>query len=159
MSDSKRPLVADAIPVIDILDRQLTTMINDITSPTIIRASAAKGRAVLNRYYAKTDDSKMYRLCMSKLSGLPVLSSTTHHFVVLHPKFKMTYFHKENWQPDWIDTARQLLRDEWDKYYKPCINVSFLEEAGTTTNSSNSVTSSFHLCLIDLVYLYLPGCQ
>lgn len=142
MSDSKRPLVADAIPVIDILDRQLTTMINDITSPTIIRASAAKARAVLNKYYAKTDDSKMYRLCMSKLFDLPVLSSTDH-FVVLHPKFKITYFHKENWQQDWIDTARQLLRDEWDKYYKPCIDVSFLEEAGTTTNSSNSVSLWF----------------
>lgn len=72
MSDLKGPLVADAIPVIDILDHQLTTMINDITSPTIIRASAAKARAVLYKYYAKTDDTKMYRLCMSKLSGLPV---------------------------------------------------------------------------------------
>lgn len=55
----------------------------------------------------------------------------------------MTYFHKENWQSDWIDTARQLLRDEWDKYYKPCIDVSFLEEAGITTNASNLVSIQF----------------
>lgn len=67
MSDSKRPLVADAIPLIDLLERQLTTIINDPTKPTIIRASAAKARAVLNKYYGKTDDSRMYRLCMSKL--------------------------------------------------------------------------------------------
>lgn len=123
----------------------LLTMINDFASPTIIRASAAKARAVLNKYYAKTDDSKMYQLCMSRLFCLTVFRSILiiSFFVVLHPKFKMTYFNKENWQPDWIDTARQLLRDEWNKYYKPTIDVSFLEEAGPTMSSSNPVS----LCL------------
>lgn len=67
MSDSKRPLVADVIPLYDLLERQLSNIVNDCTKPTIIRASAAKSRAVLNKYYGKTDDSRMYRLCMSKL--------------------------------------------------------------------------------------------
>lgn len=66
MSDSKYPLVADAIPLMDILERQLVAMLNDKNQPLIIRASAAKARAVLNKYYGKTDDTRMYRLCMSK---------------------------------------------------------------------------------------------
>lgn len=65
MSHSRRPLVADAIPLIDILDEQLKALLADTTSPKIIRASAAKARAVINKYYAKTDYSKMYHICMS----------------------------------------------------------------------------------------------
>lgn len=70
MLDSKQPLVADAIPLIDLLEHQLTMLITDSTQPSIICASAAKSRAVLNKYYAKTNDSKMYQLCMSTLTVL-----------------------------------------------------------------------------------------
>lgn len=38
---------------------------NDALFPAI-RAAAAKGIAVLNKYYAKTDESIMYRCAMSK---------------------------------------------------------------------------------------------
>lgn len=65
MSNSKRPLVADVIPLFDLIERQLVNIINDFEQPTIIRASAAKARAVMNKYYNKSDDSRMYRLCMS----------------------------------------------------------------------------------------------
>lgn len=60
MSQSRRPLVADAIPLIDLLDEQLKSLVAGSEKPMIIRASAAKGRAVLNKYYSKTDDSRMY---------------------------------------------------------------------------------------------------
>lgn len=65
MSDSKRPLVADVIPLFDIIESQLVALINNVEQPTIVRASAAKARAVMNKYYNKSDDSRMYRLCMS----------------------------------------------------------------------------------------------
>lgn len=48
-------------------------------------------------------------------------------FAVLHPKYKMTYFHNENWEATWIKTAQDMLREEWQKYYKPMIDSSFLE--------------------------------
>ncbi|KAJ3831564.1 hypothetical protein F5878DRAFT_69850 [Lentinula raphanica] len=64
LSMSARPLVADVIPVIDLINNRLEKLVNDMTKPPIVRASAAKGRAVLNKYYSKTDDSKMYRICM-----------------------------------------------------------------------------------------------
>lgn len=76
MSNSKRPLVADAIPLFDLIERQLVSMVNDHCQPTIIRASAAKARAVMNKYYNLSDDSKMYRLCMSMM--FPCLCTIFH---------------------------------------------------------------------------------
>lgn len=66
MSQSCRPLVSDAIPLIDLLEKHLKALVGDSQKPVIIRASAAKARAVLNKYYSRTDDSKMYRMCMSE---------------------------------------------------------------------------------------------
>ncbi|KAJ3835499.1 hypothetical protein F5878DRAFT_644302, partial [Lentinula raphanica] len=80
---------------------------NDFTKPSIVRASAAKGRAVLNKYYSKTDDSKMYRMCM-----------------MLHPKYKTHYFDKAQWESMWKDTAINILREEWNSRYKCMIDES-----------------------------------
>ncbi|KAJ3965038.1 hypothetical protein EV361DRAFT_780934, partial [Lentinula raphanica] len=101
LSMSGRPLVADVIPVIDLINHKLEDLVNDMTKPSIVRASAAKGRAVLNKYYSKTDDSKMYRICM-----------------MLHPKYKLQYFDKAQWESTWKDTAINILREEWDLRYK-----------------------------------------
>lgn len=65
MSHSCHPLLADVIPLIDILTRSLDAFIEDSTNPRIVVAAASKALAVLNKYYSKTDDSKMYRLCIS----------------------------------------------------------------------------------------------
>lgn len=66
MSQSKTPLLYQAIPIIDALTRMLETASdNDALFPAV-RAAAAKGIAVLNKYYAKTDESIMYRCAMSK---------------------------------------------------------------------------------------------
>lgn len=65
-----------------------------------------------------------------------MLSAETDCDIVLHPKFKLTYFNKENWESEWIDTARQLLREEWNKYYKPTIDPSFLDDSPVAMNVS-----------------------
>lgn len=36
---------------------------------------------------------------------------------VLHPAHKTTYFRLAGWQPDWIETAEQIVRDEFDRAY------------------------------------------
>lgn len=48
--------------------------------------------------------------------------------LVLHPKYKLKYFADAGWDQTWIDTARQILRDEWDARYKPMIDPVFLNE-------------------------------
>jgi len=37
---------------------------------------------------------------------------------VLHPRYKSMYFRKVKWPQAWIETAEQLLRDQYDQYYK-----------------------------------------
>jgi len=46
-------------------------------------------------------------------------------FLVLHPRHKLEYFKKHNWDPEWIDTARRIVREEFDRSYAP-----LLAEAG-----------------------------
>ena len=40
-------------------------------------------------------------------------------FVVLHPKYKLDYFRRLNWKPEWIMTAEELIREQWVANYKP----------------------------------------
>ncbi|TFK84149.1 hypothetical protein K466DRAFT_497099, partial [Polyporus arcularius HHB13444] len=37
---------------------------------------------------------------------------------VMHPKYKVQYFVSQKWPQGWIDTAKDILREEW-KRYKP----------------------------------------
>jgi hypothetical protein len=41
----------------------------------------------------------------------------TDLLTVLHPRHKLAYFAKASWQPDWIDTARDILRAEFARSY------------------------------------------
>ena len=36
---------------------------------------------------------------------------------VLHPQYKLEYFKKAGWEPDWINTAEQLVRTSFNKFY------------------------------------------
>ena len=36
---------------------------------------------------------------------------------VLHPRYKLEYFKKAGWEPDWIDMAEQLVRTSFNKFY------------------------------------------
>ncbi|THV00677.1 hypothetical protein K435DRAFT_656689, partial [Dendrothele bispora CBS 962.96] len=61
-SKSNCPLLFEVIPYIDSLTNKLERVVNDFTKAPIIRAATAKSRAVLNKYYGKTDI--MYHMCM-----------------------------------------------------------------------------------------------
>ncbi|KAG1763760.1 hypothetical protein EDD22DRAFT_776686 [Suillus occidentalis] len=54
----------------------------------------------LYRYYSLTDASHTYRIAM-----------------VLHPWHKLTYFTNAGWEQDWIQTASNLMRQEFDFSY------------------------------------------
>ena len=38
-------------------------------------------------------------------------------FSVLHPRHKLEYFKKRDWEAVWIDTAQQIVREEFDRSY------------------------------------------
>ena len=40
---------------------------------------------------------------------------------MLHPQYKLDYFEKAGWEQKWIDTAKSMLRDEFETYYMPLV--------------------------------------
>ena len=67
ISKSLIPLIHEVIPLMDALTHTLDDKIKDRSAHITIRAAAARGRALIDKYYSKTDESIMYRLGMSEL--------------------------------------------------------------------------------------------
>ncbi|THU84694.1 hypothetical protein K435DRAFT_687021, partial [Dendrothele bispora CBS 962.96] len=99
-------LLFEVIPYIDSLTNKLERVVNDFTKAPIICAAAAKSRAVLNKYYGKTDDFIMYCMCM-----------------FLHPGYKLSYFRQVNWPQEWEQAALQIICENWEQYYVPLIQT------------------------------------
>ena len=73
MSVRQRPLLHEVIPIMDLLDTMLDQASSDLRLKPAVRLGAALGQAVLNKYYARTDDSIMYRCVMSMYIALQFL--------------------------------------------------------------------------------------
>lgn len=80
LSTKKIPLLHEVIPIIDLLTDCLEDVSSDMKYLPSVRAGAAKGLAVLNKYYSKTDESVMYCCAMSEYN-----SYIFKHFInILH---------------------------------------------------------------------------
>jgi hypothetical protein len=115
-------LVHEVIPLYDGITRALDERIHEEEGPMppAIRMAAVRGRAILDKYYSLTDDSIVYRIAMSGCYAFVVMTTNQFSsFAVLHPRYKMTYFHRAKWNRDWIATAESILRTEWALNYKP----------------------------------------
>ncbi len=66
MSQSGVPLIHDVIPMFDEMINQLEEMIMDTKLFPGVRAVAIQARAVLCKYYSKTDESYMYWMAISE---------------------------------------------------------------------------------------------
>ncbi|KAI0682481.1 hypothetical protein C8T65DRAFT_596720, partial [Cerioporus squamosus] len=136
MSVRARPLLHKVICVMDALEAMLTEAHENPALLPAVRAAASLGRAVLNKYYAKTDDSIMYRCTICEYTYTSCSASLEPHahmlppLSVLHPRHKTAYFQRQKWPQSWIDTAINLLRNEW-KRYKPATTMN-----ASTTQSS-----------------------
>lgn len=62
------PVLYQIIPFIDKGTERLETAVANEALPRVVRAAAARGIRMLNKYYSKTDNSIMYRISMCKLS-------------------------------------------------------------------------------------------
>ncbi len=49
----------------DILTHKINDVIRDNSLHIAVRAAAARGRVILDKYYSRTDESIMYRMAMS----------------------------------------------------------------------------------------------
>ena len=59
------PLIHQVIPIIDYLHAHLEKVIDDLNMHPAIRHAVQNGVSVLDKYYACTDESDMYRMAMS----------------------------------------------------------------------------------------------
>ena len=66
MSKGDYALVHNVIPSMDILTEHLDAFKDDTNLKPIIRVAAARGMAIMNKYYSRTDESEIYRISMSK---------------------------------------------------------------------------------------------
>lgn len=70
--------------------------------------------------------------------------------VVAHPVIKFKYFEKAKWPKEWIDTARTIIHDLWQKHYKP------MDPAPSTTQVR---ILSVHLSLMVMTSHQPPSCS
>ncbi|KAF5324122.1 hypothetical protein D9619_011280 [Psilocybe cf. subviscida] len=99
-SRGNTPSLSKVIPAMDHIDATLATTMDDMTVPPSIRAAVAIGKRTLNKYYNKTDHTEVYQIAM-----------------VLDPQHKLEYFTKAGWEQEWINAARNIVRDEYDRTY------------------------------------------
>ncbi|KAG6809581.1 hypothetical protein H0H92_015686, partial [Tricholoma furcatifolium] len=104
------PNLPYVIPVMDQIDTLFTNALRSTTDPAI-HAAIKSGKATLNRYYSRTDEVEIFHISM-----------------VLHPRHKLTYFKNTGWQLDWIDTARDLVRNEFERMYLDFKSASLNKE-------------------------------
>nr|GAT46374.1 predicted protein [Mycena chlorophos] len=76
----------------------------------IVRFSAVAGLGMLDKYYAKTDDSIMYRLG-----------------ILMHPAYGRAYMERLGWEADWIKVAIELGRTQWRVNYRPAVDAAPLD--------------------------------
>jgi hypothetical protein len=71
---------------------------------------------------------------------------------VLHPHHKLNYFKNVKWEDDWIETARQLVRDEFDLSYNL---PSTSQESGLSTTQ----VCITHLCALSCLTIFFFACR
>lgn len=101
----------------DHIDAHLATASQNAKYSSAIRASLALGKAHLNKYYNMTDQSEVYRIAMSKCPSSNFLIQLQIFLKVLHPRHKLQYFRKANWDETWITTATEIIHDEFVRGY------------------------------------------
>lgn len=120
VSRSATPLIHEVIPIIDALSSHFDSVIDNKELNPVVRAAALRGLIMLNKYYAKTDESVVYRIAM-----------------MLHPAYKLDYFTKAKWDVAWITEAKRVITEVWLRDYKPAVTAAeavALVDASKTTS-------------------------
>ncbi|KAJ3749712.1 hypothetical protein EV360DRAFT_56900 [Lentinula raphanica] len=117
--------VAQVIPAMDAIDEALASgMIDNQAVSQPIHHALAIGKKTMNKYYALTDDSDIYRMA-----------------IILHPQRKLNYFTNANWTQDWIDSVVEITRRAWE-HFKPSDVLDSV--TGTLLTADTNVRASFH---------------
>ena len=122
----------------DHIDEYLATASQNPSYSEAIRAALALGKRTLNRYYDKTDHSEVYRIAMGKSAYIQSYFCVFNwNSPVLHPRHKLNYFKKAGWEDEWIETARDIVRTEFDQTY------AFMDVDILDSETRSTVVSTF----------------
>ena len=124
----------EVIPYIDVLTAHLDDFQDDLSLTSAIRAAAKHGRIMLSKYYSLTDETPIFRIAMSTVFMLSASCRflTGLYQLVMHPMYKLSYFHKAEWPEAWIQEARQLITHEWTMRYRPAPSANIMAATGGT---------------------------
>lgn len=68
---------------------------------------------------------------------------------MLHPSFKLDYFWNRGWEPAWISTAEEMVRDEFEHSYADLEVPENHEDAVALMNKPLLSLSKVRNCLVD----------
>ena len=132
----------------DHIDKMLATSLHSPYKFSMaIRAALAIRKSAMNRYYNKMDQSEVYRIAM----GLVFYYSNISYvlisiYLVFHPCHKLEYFKKHNWEELWIQTAHEIVREEFNRSYAA---MDIGVDEGSMQVDSNNDTIRFFLLLLN----------
>ena len=116
---SETPLAHQVIPLIDGLNASLERFIELEDLPLVIQHGTSNAIHILNKYYARTDLSEIYALPWVRHQTIFLrFIISIKVYLVLHLRYKLQYFEPKRWPQDWIDTARLMAKEVWEKSYK-----------------------------------------
>jgi hypothetical protein len=132
---------AAVIPTMDKMHKELTAAAENVEYSPALQATLTLGKNLLNKYYSLSDDSEIYRIATHCYSN--------HIYLVLHPKHKLKYFEKQNWEEDWVNLGQnsgRLCRRNLSKIMK---NISLANQKHLCHPKKRwvSINSLFFHCL------------
>ncbi len=137
----------------DHIDNQLASDVDDDRYPPSIRLALLMGKRTLYRYYDITGRSEVYRIAMGRV----YFTTTTFLLLiasVLHPRHKLSYFKNTGQSDVWIQTARHVVRNEYNRSYK----TRKANRSEGTMSGDESDDSEGQVCTVGdsvLFYVYL----
>jgi len=111
------PNLATVIPAMDLIDQRLTTDSINRKLAAPIQSAISLAQKTLNKYYTKTDLSEVYRIAIGAHDLVHLTIVLMCCCTVLHPRHKLTYFKKVSWETEWINTAEEIVHEEFKRSY------------------------------------------
>jgi hypothetical protein len=129
MSQSSIPLIHQVIPLFDGITCVLNDYAGNVDYAPAVHMATVHSCTMLNKYYRLTYDSVVYHIamCMSHITISCSMPFSLVYYLVLHPRYKSTYFQKAGWPCEWIQTAEDILQKEWENNYKLSMSDSVQE--------------------------------
>ena len=132
----------------DHIDDKLSSDATGSQYPAAIRAALMMGKRTLYRYYDITGRSEVYRIAMGTVYFIPIFLLLIEP--VLHPRHKLSYFKNSGRSDVFVQTARHVVRNEYNRSYK----IRNISEGVTDGDESDEEQVCTVCCLLLVYYLY-----